>query len=99
LKVVLTREAQDDIEPLDAAVRQRILDRLQWIGDNAGLLRHQPLRGRERGGSFRYRIGDYRVIHQIDRPANRLIVLKLGIVVTDMTDVPQAERQRVARTA
>ena len=44
-QVVLTLEAQADIKRLDAALQTRLLDKLEWIGQNAELLHHQALKG------------------------------------------------------
>ncbi|MBE7474734.1 MAG: type II toxin-antitoxin system mRNA interferase toxin, RelE/StbE family [Anaerolineae bacterium] len=77
-QVILTTEAQTDIKRLDPALQTRILNRLEWIGQNAALLRHQALQGEEWSGCFKYRIGDYRLIYQIDYSAEKLIVLKVG---------------------
>ena len=77
-KVALTPEAQADIKRLDPALQPRILDKLGWMGQNAGILRHQALRGSAWGGCFKYRVGDYRIIYQIDRTTEKLIILKVG---------------------
>ena len=77
-QVVLMPEAQADILRLAPDVQTRVLDKLEWIGQNAELLRHQPLQGAEWSGCFRYRVGDYRILYQMDRPAERLIILKVG---------------------
>ena len=77
-EVVLTPEAQFDIVRLDAAVQTRILNRIEWMGQNAELLRHQALQGKEWTGCFRYRVGDYRIIYQMDRRAEKLVILKVG---------------------
>ncbi len=77
-EVVLTPEAQSDIVRLDAAVQTRILNRIEWMGQNAELLRHQALQGKEWTGCFRYRVGDYRIIYQMDRRAEKLAILKVG---------------------
>lgn len=75
-QVILTPEAQTDLKRLDPAVQTRLLDRLEWIGANAEALRHQPLHGEEWRGCFKYRIGDYRIIYQLDRAKTQVIVLK-----------------------
>jgi mRNA interferase RelE/StbE len=75
--VVLTTEAQADILRLAPVVQARMLNRLQWIGDNASLINHQPMRG-EWHGCYRYRVGDYRIIYQVDRSAQQVTVLKVG---------------------
>lgn len=77
-EVVLTPEAQSDIGSLDAPVQMRILNRIEWMGQNAELLRHQALEGKEWTGCFRYRVGDYRIIYEMDRRAEKLVVLKVG---------------------
>ena len=77
-QVILVSEAQTDIRRLHPALQTRILDKLEWMGRHAELLRHQPLRGKEWSGCFKYRIGDYRIIYQIDWPAERLLILKIG---------------------
>ena len=77
-QVVLTPEAQIDIRRLDPALQIRILNKLEWMGQNAELLRHQPLHGKEWAECFRYRIGNYRIIYQIDWSAEKLLVLKVG---------------------
>jgi len=77
-RVILTPEAQADIKRLAPATQTRVLDKLAWMGENAQLLRHQPLRGEEWQGCFKYRLGDYRIIYQMDWPAAALTVLKVG---------------------
>ena len=75
--IVLTSEAQADIRKLAPALRNRILDKLEWMGANAQLLRHQSLRGKEWTGVFKYRVGSYRIIYQLDTQVKKLIVLKV----------------------
>lgn len=75
--VVLTSEAQANIKQLAPALRNRILDKLEWMGANVQLLRHQSLRGKEWTGVFKYRVGDYRIIYQLNTQVKKLIVLKV----------------------
>ncbi|RLC46819.1 MAG: type II toxin-antitoxin system mRNA interferase toxin, RelE/StbE family [Candidatus Coatesbacteria bacterium] len=70
--VLLTPEAKTDIQHLDAAVRSRILTKIEWMSRNAELLIHHPLRGERFSGCFKYRFGDYRIIYQL-RPTKRQI--------------------------
>ena len=77
-QVILVPEAQADIRRLDPSLQTRILSKLEWMGQNVELLRHQLLRGKEWVGCFKYRVGDYRIIYQIDRSAERLLILKVG---------------------
>lgn len=78
LEIILTREAQEDIRRLPPIFQKRILDKLEWIGENASLLHHQALQGDEWQGCFKYRVGDYRIIYQLDWPHGQLIVLKIA---------------------
>ena len=77
-QVILTPEAQADIRRLDPAIQTRILNKLEWMGQNAELLRHQALQGEEWAGCFKYRVGDYRILYQIDWSTEKLFVLKVG---------------------
>jgi mRNA interferase RelE/StbE len=77
-QVILTPEAQIDLKRLDSAIQTRLLERLEWMAANAALLRHQPLHGDEWRGCFKYRVGDYRIIYQLDRASERMVILKVG---------------------
>lgn len=49
------------------------------MGENADLMRHEALQGKEEWrGSFKYRLGDYRIIYALDRSGKKLTVLKVG---------------------
>jgi len=76
--VVLTAEAQADIRRLDPTLQTRILIKLAWMGQNADLLRHHALQSEKWRGCFKYRIGSYRVIYQVDWTAEKLVILKVG---------------------
>ena len=77
-RITFTPEAQADMKRLDRTPQTRILNRLEWLGENTELVRHQTLRGEEWSGCFKYRIGQYRIIYQIDWSAQKLTVLKVG---------------------
>jgi|YNPMSStandDraft_1061717.scaffolds.fasta_scaffold53068_2 mRNA interferase RelE/StbE len=76
--VILTPEAQQDILRLDVSVQTRILDKLDWMGENAEFIRHQMLKGAEGYNCFKYRVGDYRIVYSLDMANKRLVVLKVG---------------------
>ena len=52
-QVILTPAAQADIERLTPVLQTRVLDKLEWMGENAEMLRHQALRGEEWHGCFK----------------------------------------------
>lgn len=76
--LALTREAQDDIRELGRPIQNRILEKLEWLAENALLIVHQPLKGEQWAGAFRYRVGDYRIIYLIDIENSQITVLKIG---------------------
>jgi mRNA-degrading endonuclease RelE of RelBE toxin-antitoxin system len=62
-QVILTPEAQSDLKKATPATRTRLLDKLEWIGENAELIQHQALQDDEWKGCYKYRLGDYRIIY------------------------------------
>ena len=74
-QVVLTVVAQEDLKRLDHTTRTQLFDKLEWMGENAELLRHQALEDKW-SGTFKYRVGNYRIIYQLDRTTGKLVVLK-----------------------
>ncbi len=77
-RIVLTEEAQSDIRKLETRLQNRILDKLEWMGVNAAFLRHQALQGHTWKNTFKYRVGDYRIIYHINHQSRVLTVLKVG---------------------
>jgi len=77
-QVVLTSEAQSDLRKIASTTRSRLLDKMEWMGENAELIQHQALQGEEWKGCFKYRVGDYRIIYRMEHPAIKLFVLKVG---------------------
>ena len=55
-----------DLRGLDKNIRQRILSRIEWLVDHVEEMRHEPLTA-QWAGMYRLRIGDYRVIYDLER--------------------------------
>jgi mRNA interferase RelE/StbE len=73
-RLVYTQKAARDIDRLDAGVKKRIGTTLLRFKDNP--LQHaERLTDPELGG-YRFRIGDYRVIFDIE--GNDIVVLRVG---------------------
>ncbi|MEW5828829.1 MAG: type II toxin-antitoxin system RelE/ParE family toxin [Chloroflexota bacterium] len=77
-RIILTSEAQTDLRKIASATRTRLLDKLEWVGENLELIQHQALQGEEWKGCFKYRVGDYRVIYRIDYSSTSVFILKVG---------------------
>lgn len=76
--LALTREAQNDFRRLARPVQNRLLEKLGWLAENAVFIAHQPLKGEQWAGAFRYRVGDYRIIYLMDIEKLQVTVLKIG---------------------
>jgi mRNA interferase RelE/StbE len=75
--VELSRSSLKSIEKLNKFARKRILDRLEELGNQENPLRHKdvrPLEGKL-DGFYRFRIGEYRLIFELDPIQRRLGVL------------------------
>ena len=72
--------AVDDLARLDRLVQKRILkvlrDRIAFLDDPRAL--GEALRGTELGRFWKYRIGDYRLICDIQDQVIRILVLRVG---------------------
>lgn len=75
--VEVTDDADDDLLRLDRQVAQQVIDRLEWLGENAEMVRHQALTGRWRG-VYRLRVGDYRVLYTLDHERQLVVVEVIG---------------------
>ncbi|MDC8448459.1 MAG: type II toxin-antitoxin system RelE/ParE family toxin [Nitrospira sp.] len=73
-RLVYTHRAIKDIDALDPPVKQRIGKTLQRFEQNP-LAHAEPLKQSELG-SYRFRIGDYRVVFDLND--TEIIVLRVG---------------------
>jgi mRNA interferase RelE/StbE len=63
-EVLLGRQARKDLRRLDQAIRQRVLGGLKGLGAEPRPVGCRMLAGSE--SDYRLRIGDYRVLYEID---------------------------------
>ena len=73
-------EAQKELKKLDRAVRQRVIRFLRKRLAQSENPRSfgAALRGSDLGGFWKYRVGDYRLICQIEDTVVRVLVLRVG---------------------
>lgn len=78
--VEYTRQAQRQLSKLDKAVARRILDFMdQQVAQQADPRSHgKALTGGKLGSYWRYRVGDYRIICDIQDGVLRVLVLGVG---------------------
>lgn len=68
-----TKEAENDISLLDRNIRARVLEKIGWLRDNFETVNHLPL-GYGWQGFFKLRVGDWRVIYEINYFDNEITV-------------------------
>jgi mRNA interferase RelE/StbE len=66
-------DAFRQLDRLDAQISRRITAKLAWVRDHADEVDHLPLQG-QLAGLFKLRVGDWRVIYEIDAERALLIV-------------------------
>ena len=73
----ITAEVRDDLRKIDKSQAERIVKKLRWLAENAEQVNHDALTG-QWSGYYRWRIGDYRAIYQLDHAGHILIVAVIG---------------------
>ena len=73
-RLVYTHRAIRDLDELDASVKQRIGKTL--LRYELDPLQHAESLKQSELGSYRFRIGDYRVVFDLDR--DQIIILRVG---------------------
>ncbi|HKZ56342.1 MAG TPA: type II toxin-antitoxin system RelE/ParE family toxin [Thermodesulfovibrionales bacterium] len=64
-RVEWTKEAVEDLQKLDKSIAKRILNKISWFSQHFDNITPEPLSG-ELVGTFKLRIGDWRVIYTIE---------------------------------
>mgnify|MGYP001558984194 CR=1 FL=1 len=73
MKVVFTREAEHDLRRLGREVASRIVSKIIWQAEHFAEQIPQPL-GAGFRGFFKLRVGDWRVVYEIEHTAGLLVV-------------------------
>lgn len=74
--IQLTARALRDLKALDRVVRQRLRQHIDRLAQNPWPARAKKLHGQE--PYYRIRVGDYRVIYEVDGQKLRIIIVKIG---------------------
>jgi len=76
MEIVFTHSVFQQLKKLDKKIQKRIIKKLKFFASQKNPLQFaEPLRDR-RFGQFRFRIGDYRVIFDVEK--EKIIILKVG---------------------
>ena len=76
-QVIILPKALDDLSHLDKTVSRRIIDKLSWLSGHIESITPLSLTGKYTD-LFKLRIGDWRVIYDIDRDQRMITVHKVG---------------------
>ena len=74
-RILILRRAQSELAGLDRSIRQRVEQAIRALADNPRPPSCAKLTGRD---GWRIRVGDYRVIYEIDDPQKTVTVLHIG---------------------
>ncbi len=78
-KLLLTQKGRDDLCALEKENQKRIAKKLKFYISSDNPLNYAKKLEDSRLGTYRFRIGDYRVIFDIDKQGNIIILLILRI--------------------
>lgn len=71
-----TFEAEEDLQRLDSSVKERVIDKIEWLGENFDVIKPLPL-GYEWQGFFKLRVGDWRVVYDIDYSEKKITIHRI----------------------
>ena len=78
-KLLLTKKAKNDFLILEKSTQKRIASKLRFYISSKNPLKHAKKLKDYRLGTYRFRIGDYRVIFDIDKKGNINILIILRV--------------------
>jgi mRNA interferase RelE/StbE len=76
-KLVFSSEGKKSIASLDKDIAQRVLDKLKWLIQDIDNIPLIPL-SRNLSGFYKLRVGDWRVIYDVNHKENVVTVHKVG---------------------
>lgn len=76
----ITDLGEADLEKLDVSTRTRILQKLRWLVDNFEYITPIPL-GEPLKGFFKLRVGDWRIIYEVNE--NKKVVIVHAVDIRD----------------
>jgi len=71
--ISFTEEAKKELEDLNSSVRDRVVDKIQWLEDNSHSIFHKELT-RDLKNCYKLRVGDWRVIYTINEKFSTIVI-------------------------
>ena len=75
-ELILTRNAEGDLQRLDGKIRRQIRDKLEWLRVNRDQCPHKALKGNYKG-KFKLPCGDYRAIYTYNKQTTTIEVSRI----------------------
>lgn len=72
-EIRILAEAVRDLQRLDKPLRQRIVQRINWLAENLGNIQRERLTGKL-SAFYKFRVGSYRVLYQVLEDENILVI-------------------------
>lgn len=73
----ILESATHELEHLDKSIGRRIVTRMHWLAENVDVIQPKALSG-ELAGLFKLRVGDYRVLYEILREEQVIVIHVIG---------------------
>lgn len=73
----IRKSAASNLQRFDAKVRRRLLNKINWLVENVSDLQHERLAG-DLNRFFRLRVGDYRILYDIDEDEEIVYIERIG---------------------
>ena len=77
MQAVFTTAAERDLRQLDHTIASRVMRKILWLAADGESISHEPLSWQWRG-FYKLRVGDWRIIYQLDYAREQLIVEFVG---------------------
>jgi len=71
-----TKEAERDLENLNSLVKQRVIEKIEWLENNASLVFHKGL-SRDFKNCYKLRIGDWRAVYTLDEKLSMIVIIQI----------------------
>jgi mRNA interferase RelE/StbE len=75
MRIEITKRGKKDIDKLTSQIKKRCADAIRVLAENP--FRGEPLKG-EFHGLRRYRVGDFRIIYEIDIESELMTIHAIG---------------------
>ena len=76
-RTAFTPQADEFLDDLDDSIRERIMDKVEWLLANVDSVKHRRLSGGFRD-FYKLRVGDYRVLYRMNREKELIRIEDIG---------------------